>query len=56
MTPLDINIIAGQKDAELLRIIDDLERMKKLALSPGEENTLRLAYARLEEMTKPEAA
>ena len=26
MTPLDICIIAGQKDAELLRIIDDLTK------------------------------
>ena len=57
MTILEIHIATGQKDNELLDIIKRLEYIQAKhdggnGLSPREEQTLKLAYQRLDEITK----
>ena len=54
MTPLQLKILAGTADNELLRVIDDLDRMRRTGgLSPGEEDTWFMAWVRLDELTEP---
>lgn len=57
MTPLEVQILIGQKDNELLEIIRRLEYIRDKkdggnGLSPKEEITLNRCYERLEEITK----
>jgi hypothetical protein len=51
MTPLQVKIITHQADNDLLRIINDLERMQDR--SAGEDETLQLAWNRLNDLTRP---
>lgn len=48
---LAIKIALGQKDWELLRIIDEIERLPNV--QPGERHTLNEAYIRLDMLTNP---
>lgn len=57
MNPLRARILAGLEDDRLLEIIDDLERMTIFGRrSPGEDMTLAVALARLDQITQPEGA
>lgn len=56
MTPLDLQILIGKADNSLLRIVEDLERIKTKTdggngLSHGETTTLKMAYDRLDILT-----
>jgi len=54
MNPLRARILAGLEDDRLLEIIDDLERMTVFGRrSPGEDVTLAVALARLDQITRP---
>ena len=53
MSPLAARILAGLEDTRLLNHIDILERFERR--SPGEEDTLAIAYRRLEQLTEPGA-
>lgn len=56
MNPLRLRIAMGLEDARLLEIVEDLERMAHYGRgrSPGEDETLAMALARLDEITQPE--
>ena len=55
MTPLELRIGLGDYDGDpLLRVIDDLERMRQRGgLSIFERRTLDIAYERLDMLTHP---
>lgn len=54
MTPLMILIALGKKDDCLLDVIADLERFARVGrLSEREQETLNLAYFRLDLVTQP---
>lgn len=54
MNPLRALIVAGLQDDRLLEIIEDLERMTSYGTrSPGEDVTLAVALARLDQITRP---
>jgi hypothetical protein len=60
VTPLDLAIIVGDKDKQLLSIIWQLEQIRDYAvsapLSQGELDTLALAYERLDIITTPQGS
>lgn len=51
MSPLDLNIMYGSADASLLKHISMLESFERR--SEGEDQTLQLCYARLDQLTEP---
>lgn len=57
MTPLEIRILMGAEDNNLLKLIERLEYIKSgkdggCGLSDREQKTLQMAYTRLDEITK----
>lgn len=54
MRAIDLSIIYGDEDSRLLEHIDYLSR-NFIRLTPGEEQTLLLAWKRLDLITRPKS-
>ena len=55
MTPLQLRIMLGQEDPRLLEHIAKLESFGA-GVSPGERETLAMAYERLDIVTTPDGS